>query len=88
MKLLEQHEGPAFVFISLYSYESLGTRYLHSILKKGGFSVHTIFFKRMIRNDMENPSKREVELLIDKLKELNPVLVGLSVRSPFFNVAG
>lgn len=86
-----QHQGnnkkPKIVLISLYLYESVGVRSLYSILKEGGFDVYTIFFKKLIFNKMADPTEKEKRLLLDQLKELGPSIIGLSVRSPFFNIA-
>ncbi len=76
--------------ISLYSSSAIGPRYLVSVLRKQGFDVSMIFFKeKNIALDlMELPIKKEYDLLIDLISDLDPNLIGISVRSPFFKIAG
>jgi len=75
--------------IALYSSSSIGLRYLASVLKRKGFDVSMIFFKeKNIALDlMELPTKREYELLMGLLKDLNPDLIGIGVRSSFLKIA-
>lgn len=75
--------------ISLYSSSAIGPRYLLSVLANNGFDVSMLFFKeKNIALDlMELPSPREYDLLLNLLHDLDPSLVGISVRSSFFNIA-
>lgn len=74
--------------ISLYSSSSIGLRYLASVLKKKGFDTSMIFFKeKNIALDlMELPTKREYDLLLGLIKDLNPDLIGIGVRSSFLKI--
>lgn len=75
------------VLISLYDYIASGTRNIQEILKQEGYESNIIFFKELLMNRIIEPSEIEIELLIKKIKELNPDVIGLSVRSPLFKIA-
>jgi len=76
------------VLISLYDPESLAIRTLYAVLAARGFKVYSIAFKRQNNDDsMDYPDPGEISILIDKIKSLNPVFVGISVRSSFFRLA-
>lgn len=77
---------PSAVLISLYDDDAFGLRNVHGLLKKNGFKSDLIFFKELLWK-IDEPSETEIDLLINKIKELNPTIIGLSVRSPFFNIA-
>ena len=75
--------------VSLYSSSAIGLRYLASFLKKHGFEVNLVFFKEknIALGHMELPKEEEDKDLIDLISEIEPSLVGISVRSSFFNIA-
>lgn len=76
------------ILIALYEPESFAVRTLHALLAKQGFKVYSIFFKKQNKNDTINyPDANEVNALINKVCELNPVFVGISLRSMFFKLA-
>jgi radical SAM superfamily enzyme YgiQ (UPF0313 family) len=86
MKNKELKNNPSAVWISLYDHDAFGLRNIHGLLKKNKFESNLIFFKELLWN-IDEPSETEINLLIDKVKELNPTIIGLSVRSPFFDIA-
>ena len=75
--------------ISLYSSSSIGMRYITSVLRQEGFDVRMIFFKeKNIALDlMELPTPDEYESLMRLLKDINPDLIGIGVRSSFLAIA-
>lgn len=75
------------VLISVYSYNSFGIRYLYSVLKEKSFDVSVIFFKEPIHNNLGFPTEQEFDLLLTKIKDLKPDVLGLGVLSPFFEIA-
>jgi radical SAM superfamily enzyme YgiQ (UPF0313 family) len=76
------------VLISLYDPESLAIRTLHAVLAAKGFKVYSIAFKRQNKDDrMDDPDPGEISILIEKIKALNPVFVGISLRSTFFRLS-
>ncbi|MFC1632332.1 B12-binding domain-containing radical SAM protein [Candidatus Omnitrophota bacterium] len=76
------------VLISFYELDSFSVRILHTILKKAGFAVTSIFFKRLnMNNTMNRPTTAEIDALIELIKERQPLFVGISLRSPFFKLA-
>jgi anaerobic magnesium-protoporphyrin IX monomethyl ester cyclase len=73
--------------ISLYGVENNGIRYISSLLKREGFKVSLVFFKKWVNNDIRVPSESEKEMLVSLLKELGADIVGISFTSPFFKIA-
>jgi radical SAM superfamily enzyme YgiQ (UPF0313 family) len=63
-------------------------RYMTSVLRDKGFDVDLVFFKeKNIALDlMERPTDREYELLVELIKELDPNLIGIGVRSSFLKI--
>lgn len=76
------------VLVALYDLDSFPVRTLHAILKEAGFNVHTIFFKHLNPNNtMDFAKDEEIGCLVDMIKGLNPILVGISLRSTHFKLA-
>lgn len=74
-------------FISLYDLSACPIRILQAVLKEKEYDVSIIFFKELLFNQMSKPTEKELELLILKLKEINPDFVCLSVKSPMVSIA-
>ena len=75
------------ILIALYDFDSLGVRKLHSYLEDGGCEPISIFLKETRLNNMAPPSAGEFEKLEELLAQLQPDLVGISLRSTFFKFA-
>jgi len=75
------------VLISLYLVENLSIRALHSILKNKGYNVRSIFLEDSYYHVLKRLSSKEMQILMRKIKEINPDIVGISVRSPYINIA-
>lgn len=75
------------VLVSLYDYGSLGVRTLHSVVRARGDEVHSVFFKTLRYNNIQPPTEREYRLVVDHIASLQPDLVGISLRSSFFDIA-
>jgi radical SAM superfamily enzyme YgiQ (UPF0313 family) len=73
--------------ISLYGIENIGVRLICSVLKKEGFQVSTIYLKKWVNNNIHPPTRVEVRLLFNLIKNLNPTLIGISLGSPYFKIA-
>lgn len=86
-QFFRQNEIRRVVLISLYLFDSIPVRCLHTHLKTHGCEVYSIFFKEYYPETRKDPTTREIVLLIKKLREINPDVVGISVGSPFENVA-
>ena len=91
-KIHELRERPTgefrFTLISLYNFNHLGVRALHSLLKSKGIHVDLIFFKNMLFNDAKRPTPEEISKLAELVKENRPDLVGISVScSTFYKIA-
>ncbi len=77
---------PSAALISLYDHHAFGLRNIHGLLRKNGFESNLIFFKELLWG-IQEPSEKEIHLLFNKIKALNPDVIALSVRSPFFKIA-
>ena len=76
------------VLIALYKYQNFSIRTMHTVLENiEGVDPHTIFFKNHYTNDLRYPTEKEEELFAEKIRELNPQIVGLSVLSPYYSIA-
>ena len=76
------------VLIALYKYQNFSVRTMHALLENmGGVDPHTIFFKNHYTNDIRYPTAKEEALFAEKIRELNPHFVGLSVLSPYVSIA-
>jgi radical SAM superfamily enzyme YgiQ (UPF0313 family) len=61
---------------------------MHSLLEKiDGVEPHTIFFQNFYTNALKYPSAEEENLILEKIIELKPKVVGFSVYSPFALIA-
>jgi radical SAM superfamily enzyme YgiQ (UPF0313 family) len=76
------------VLIALYKYQNFSIRTMHAVLENiEGVDPHTIFFKNHYTNDLRYPTAKEEELFAEKIRELSPQIVGLSVLSPYVAIA-
>jgi radical SAM superfamily enzyme YgiQ (UPF0313 family) len=76
------------VLIAIYRYQNFPIRIMHSLLEKmEGVNPHSIFLKNTYTNAIKYPTAIEEKLLREKIIELNPKVVGISVYSPFVSVA-
>ena len=74
--------------IALYDLNSFSIRTLHSVLTKEKIYVDSLFFKcENPNNTMDKPSEKEIESLINFIKEKGYDIIGLSVRSSIFSLA-
>ena len=74
--------------ISLYDLNSFAIRTLHSVLKKEGLQVTSLFFKcENPNNTMDKPTKREIDNLINFINLNEYDIIGISVRSSLFSLA-
>ena len=77
------------VLVALYRYQNFPIRILHSLLEKiDGVEPHTVFFKDHYTNTVKLPTAREEMLFREKIVELQPKMVGLSIYSPYVPIAG
>jgi len=82
-------ENCTIVLVSLYSSDAIGLRYISSFLKAHGMDVHLIFFKEkyLESDEMSLPTNKEYQFLLDIISRLQPVVIGVSLRSSFFRIA-
>jgi radical SAM superfamily enzyme YgiQ (UPF0313 family) len=68
------------VLIGFYQIQGMAIRQLDAVLRRANIPTHTIFFKHCNENwTMEAPEPEDIEALIELVKELDPILVGLNV---------
>ncbi|MDR1663524.1 MAG: B12-binding domain-containing radical SAM protein [Clostridiales bacterium] len=72
------------IFIGLYDAKLLGIRYLSSTLKGKGYEPQIIFLKSFNSYNVDEPTPAEYELLYEKIKELSPGYIGLSIMCSFY----
>jgi len=86
---MNQNSKPVtVVLIALYKYQNFPIRILHAVLENiEGVEPHTIFYKNHYTNDIRYPTPVEENLFRDKIVELNPRIVGMSVYSPYVSIA-
>jgi anaerobic magnesium-protoporphyrin IX monomethyl ester cyclase len=75
------------VLISLYDYGSLGVRTLHSVLRSRGVEAPSVFFKTLRYNNIQTPTEHEYQMVVDHVASFQPDLVGISLRSSFYDIA-
>ena len=88
-KSSQENRNIKVCLISLYSSSAIGPRYLLSALKNNGFDASMIFFKEkdIALDLMELPMREEYEQLMKLIGDIDPDIVGISVRSPFLEIA-
>lgn len=74
---------PRLALIALYSFESLGIRYVASSLRAAGFECLELFYRDFRRNTFEYPKPEELRPLISILREKEADIVGISLRSSY-----
>ena len=86
--MLRDSEPINVVLIALYKYQNFPIRILHSVLENiEGVTPHTIFFKHHYTNVLRQSTPTEEGFFKDKIAELNPAVVGMSVYSPYVSMA-
>lgn len=76
------------VLITFYDLDSFAVHTLHAVLKEADFNVHSIFLKNLNRNSTADPpTDNEIDALVELIKKIDPVIVGISFRSTFFKLA-
>lgn len=68
------------VLVGTYNPRSMTVRALHAVLEGAGIPVRSIIFKRILHTWIcDPPSERDIHALVGLIKELDPMLVGMSV---------
>ena len=81
---MEAENKGTVVLVAFYNVKALGVRYLETALRRAGYQVRTIFFKQFNSANPAPASETELKLLCDRVREVSPVLVGLSVMSSMY----
>ena len=74
------------VLVTFYNYESHAIRIFHPLLKQRGHEVHSIFFKNYFT--YQSPTQTEEDMVVDLVARLQPDVVGMSVWSTYYQLAG
>jgi len=76
------------VLVSLYRTQNFAIRTLHSVLNDvKGIKVFSIFFKESWANVVTKPTVTEERLFVQKIIDLNPAVVCISVLSSYVPIA-
>ena len=85
-KIKSDNGKSKILFIAPYDYTLFSIRILQSFIKSKGYNTHTIFFKELKLNQLKKPTKKEKDLLITKIKQINPQVICISFRSPLMDI--
>lgn len=72
------------VLVAFYNVKALGVRYLETALRRAGWNVATVYFKRFDSRAPSPATAEELELLTGLVEREQPVFVGLSVMSSMY----
>lgn len=73
--------------VCLYLFDSLSISSIRNSLKAKNNDVFLIFFKNHRPNRSRIPTQKEIELLVEKIKEITPEIIGISIVSPYIEIA-
>lgn len=76
--------GKTVLLIGFYNEKALGVRYLANYLKKHGYIPHILFFKEFNSIKPSKASDKELDLLEELIKKIEPSYIGLSVMSSLY----
>ena len=76
-------DAPRVLHISMYCYKSFPIRIFHVLSLKDGIDSHAVFFKNNFTNDHLPVSDRELDLLVDLVRDVDPHLITFSVLAPY-----
>ena len=74
------------VLAGFYNYDSHALRIFHPLLQQRGHEVHSIFFKNYFTYCF--PTQREEDMFVELVERIRPDVVGMSVWSTYFKLAG
>lgn len=77
-------KNKSILLIGFYNTKALGVRYLERSLIKSGFKVTSLFMKGFNSSRPEAVTEKELELLKDLIRTIDPGLIGLSVMSTLY----
>ena len=79
--------GARVVHISLYCYKSFPVRIFHALSLKDGIDSHAVFFKNNFTNDHLPITDRELGLLRELIRSIDPHVVTMSIMAPYVPAA-
>jgi len=72
------------VLVNFYSPKSLGIRYLEGALREAGFETIVVYFKGFHSARPQKPTAEETDILVNLLREKQPLFIGFSVMSSLY----
>jgi radical SAM superfamily enzyme YgiQ (UPF0313 family) len=78
---LRTGHGLRVCLLTLYLHESLGARQLCSVLRARGHDCRLVFLKEFRWGEFRLVTRREEDILLCLLRDLNPGLLGISITS-------
>jgi len=76
------------VLIALYRYQNFPVRIMHAVLEAlPHVEPHSIFLKNYFENTFNEPTPTEEALFVQQITKLKPDIVGISLLSPYVNIA-
>jgi len=68
------------VLVGVHGTHWMPSRYVHALLKRAGYEVHSVFFRETFEQVL-HASPAELDLCVRTIKELDPDVVGFNVTS-------
>jgi len=72
------------LLIAFYNGKALGVRYLAKALKNKGYEVNIVYYKGFHSSKPSKTTEKELQLLVDLIKKINPLFIGLSVMASLY----
>ncbi|MEK9725629.1 MAG: radical SAM protein [Rhodospirillaceae bacterium] len=76
-------DAPRVLHVSMYCYKSFPIRIFHVLSLKDGLNSHAVFFKNNFTNDHLPVTGKELDLLVDLVKDVDPHMITFSVLAPY-----
>src|SRR5262245_64967635 len=73
------------VLMTFYNFSSHAIRIFHPLLRQRGHEVHSVFLKDSFTYG--HPTRKEEEMLLERVETIRPDLVALSVWSTYYGLA-
>ena len=73
-----------FVLINFYNPKALGIKHVETALTFAGYNVTVVYFKSLSFTDPKAASDAEIKLLVELVREKDPIAIGLSVMASFY----
>ena len=75
------------VFITIYSVENAGIRYISSTLKRAGYQSYCVFLRDWRHNLLEMPSDQEFAMTLELIRQKEADLIGIGFMSSLYQMS-